>query len=183
MADHRTTPPKTAADEHRPTPHHHRTADDEYVAVPGSSYEHTDANVRVIVRFGLWLAVTAVVVHVGMGLMYAMLIARANDTAEQRYPLAVAGDAKLPPEPRLQQFPDHEMRTYAEAQEERLTTFGWVDEQQGVVHMPIEDAMRLTVERGLPARPVDPEAEVPETGAGLLASDPSSGRVMEKRRQ
>lgn len=181
MAEHRSTPHKTAADEHRPRPHHHRTADDEYVAVPDSSYEHTDANVTAIVRFGLWLAVTAVIVHIGMGLLYAMLIARANDTAEQRYPMAVSGDAKLPPEPRLQQFPEREMQTYAQSQEERLTTYGWVDEEQGVVHMPIDDAMRLTIERGLPSRPEDPEAGASGADASRLASDPSSGRVMERR--
>lgn len=167
--------------EHRPTPPHHRSPDDEYVAVPGSSYEHTDANVGAIVTFGLWLAVTAVVVHIGMGLMYAMLIARANTTVEQRYPLGVSGDAKLPPEPRLQQFPEREMRTYEESERQRLTTYGWVNEEQGVAHIPIDEAMRLTLERGLPARTPDPDAAAPE--AGLLGSDASSGRVIEKRRQ
>lgn len=167
--------------DHHPTPHHHRTADDEYVAVPGSSYEHTDANVRVIVRFGLWLAITAVIVHVGMGLMYAMLIERATETAEQRYPLAISDDAKLPPEPRLQQFPEQEMRTYEEAQAQRLSSYGWVNEDESVAHIPIAEAMRLTIERGLPARAEDPEA--PAAEAGLLGSDASSGRLMEKRRQ
>lgn len=167
--------------EHHPAPHHHRTADDEYVAVPGSSYEHTDANIGVIVKFGLWLAVTAVVVHVGMGLMFSMLIERANSTAEQRYPMAVSGDARLPPEPRLQQFPEQEMRAYEASQQERLTTYGWVDEAQGIAHIPIDEAMRLTLERGLPSRAADPE-ETPQPPS-VLASDSSSGRVMERRRQ
>jgi hypothetical protein len=39
--------------------------------------------------------------------------------------------------------------------------------------------MRLTLERGLPSRTEDPQAAVP----GLMASDPSSGRVMERRKQ
>jgi hypothetical protein len=161
-------------------PPHHRTADDEYVATPGSSYEHTDANVGTIVRFGFWLVVMALVVHVAMGLMYAMLIEQAGETAEQRYPLAVSGDAKLPPEPRLQQFPEQEMRAYEQIQKERLASYGWVNEEAGVAHIPIDEAMRLTLERGLPARAPDPEAA---SEAGLLASDPSSGRLMEKRRQ
>src|SRR5688572_29756435 len=87
----------------------HGTADDEYVPVAGSSYEHTDANVRIIAKFGLWLALTAVVVHLGMGLMFKMFVEQAKDTREQRYPLAQSNEARMPPEPRLQQFPATEM--------------------------------------------------------------------------
>ena len=167
------------AQHHDAAAHGHRSPDDEYLPIEGSSYEHTDANVWAIVKFGLWLAVTALIVHVGMGLMYALLIERAKETSEQRYPLANVNDAKLPAEPRLQQYPHLEMETYLESQQERLNSYGWIDKEQNRVHIPIEDAMRLTVERGLPARPEDPEAPQP----GLIASDPSSGRVMEKRRQ
>jgi hypothetical protein len=167
------------AQHHDAAPHGHRSADDEYLPVEGSSYERTDANVWAIVKFGLWLAVTALIVHVGMGLMYALLIERAKETTEQRYPLATTNDAKLPAEPRLQQYPHLEMETYAESQRQRLNSYGWIDKEQGRVHMPIDDAMRLMVERGLPARPDDPEA----AQSGMMATDASSGRVMEKRRQ
>ena len=84
-------------------------ADDEYLETPpGSTYEHTDANVWIIVKFMFWLAVSAVVIHVGLGLMYALLIERAMETGEQRYPLAAAQGERLPPTPRLQQFPQNE---------------------------------------------------------------------------
>ena len=161
--------------------HTHHSADDEYAAVPGSSYEHTDANVWAIVKFGLWLAVTALIVHVGIGLMYSMLIEQAIDTTEQRYPLAAGSDAKLPPEPRLQQFPRNEIYDLRLREQQQLQEYGWVNREAGVVRIPIADAMRLTVERGLPARAADPEGA--ETSPGMLASDASSGRVMERRRQ
>jgi hypothetical protein len=160
----------------------HRTPDDEYLDTPtGAEYEHTDANVWVIVKFGFWLFVTALVVHVGMGLMYSMLIEQAKDTAEQRYPLAASRDAQIPPEPRLQQFPQQEIADFRASEERRLHGYGWVSKDAGVVHIPIEDAMRLTLERGLPARQEDPAH--PATTPGMMASDASSGRVMERRRQ
>ena len=161
--------------------HTHRTADDEYVATPGSSYEHTDANVWAIVKFGVWLLVTALVVHVGMGLMYSTLIERSVDTAEERYPLASGADAKLPPEPRLQQFPRNEIDEFRLAERAETRTYGWVDKDAGVVRIPIAEAMRLTVERGLPVRAADPEQPAPTPG--MMASDASAGRVMERRRQ
>ncbi len=38
---------------------------------------------------------------------------------------------------------------------EQLSTYGWANQEAGVVHIPIEEAMRLQVERGLPARQGD----------------------------
>jgi hypothetical protein len=35
-------------------------------------------------------------------------------------------------------------------QENRLNSYGWVDEKAGVAHIPIERAMELMVQRGLP---------------------------------
>jgi hypothetical protein len=158
----------------------HRTADDEYVAVPGSSYEHTDANVRAIVMFGFWLIVTALIVHIGIGVMYKMLIDQSKET-DPRYPLATSSDPNLPPEPRLQQFPANEIDEFRMHESRELQEYSWIDKDAGVVRIPIADAMRLTLQRGLPARAEDPEH--PATPPGMLASDASAGRVMERRRQ
>ena len=79
--------------------------------------------------------------------------------------------AKVPPEPRLQlapnseeqidkrippdlktQHPLQEMKDLRSQWEKQLTTYGWVDEQSGVVRIPIDDAKRLLLQRGLPTR-------------------------------
>lgn len=155
-------------------------ADQQYRETPpGAAYEHTDASVWTIVKFGLWLAIAAVIIHVGLGFMYAMYIERAK-TTEREFPLA-SPEAVLPPPPRLQQFPQTEMYQLRLQEERKLQTYGWVNKDAGTVHIPIEDAMRLTVQRGVQARPDDPAQ--PRETSGLFASDPSSGRVMERRRQ
>jgi len=48
------------------------------------------------------------------------------------------------------------------------------------VHIPIEEAMRLTVERGLPVQAADPAQSAT---LGMMPADSSSGRTLEKRRQ
>ena len=160
----------------------HRTADDEYLVTPeGASYEHTDANVWVIAKFGFWLALTALIVHLGIWGLWRTLVEQAKDTREQQYPLATSIDPKLPPEPRLQQYPQNEVYNFRTGEEDKLHSYGYVNKDAGVVHIPIEDAMRLTVERGLPARVED--ATHPAVTPGMMASDSSSGRVMERRRQ
>lgn len=65
-------------------------------------------------------------------------------------PIAEANQSPLPPFPRLQAEPEEELEALREVMNERLTTFGWVDEQAGVAHIPIERAIELLAETGLP---------------------------------
>jgi hypothetical protein len=159
----------------------HRIADDQYLETPpGSSYEHTDAHVGPMVRFGLWLFISAIIVHVGLGLMYALLIRESTESvATRRYPLAVNQGPRLPAAPTLQQFPANELYEFRTQEEAELHSYGWVDKNAGTVHIPIEDAMRLTLERGLLSRGQD--ASKPVEPVGMMPSDSSSGRVLERR--
>lgn len=160
----------------------HASPDHEYLETPpGSTYEHTDASVWIIVKFVIGLAISAVIIHVGLGLLYGLLIDYSMETGEQRYPLAATQGERLPPAPRLQQKPRNEFYEFRVGEEAFLEGYGWMNKEAGIVHIPIEDAMRLIVERGLPARtPADGQAlETP----GLMPSDASAGRVMERRRQ
>jgi hypothetical protein len=54
-----------------------------------------------------------------------------------------------------------------------LTTYGWVDRDAGIVRMPIERAMEILVERGLP--PPKPMAPTPGPGNGHGSRLPASG--------
>lgn len=159
----------------------HASPDAEYLETPpGAQHEHTDANVWIIVKFVVWLTVSAVITSVGLGLMYAFLIERAEEVGEQPYPLAIGGEPRLPPTPRLQQFPRVELYEFRTGEEQLLQSYGWVDRDAGTVRIPISEAMRLLVERGFPARPQDgAQTETP----GLMPSDASSGRTMERGRE
>jgi hypothetical protein len=160
----------------------HGTPDDEYLVTPeGSTYEHTDANVWQIAKFGIWLGITAIVVHLGIAVVWKGLVRQATETTEQQYPLATSTDSKLPPEPRLQQFPRNEVYAFRSNENDRLTHYGYVNKDAGVVHIPIDEAMKLTIQRGLPTRTEDPAH--PATAPGMMATDSSSGRNMERRRQ
>lgn len=57
-----------------------------------------------------------------------------------------------PPEPRLQDLPAHDLQEFRKREAEALASYGWVEPNAGVVRIPIERAMELTLERGLPAR-------------------------------
>jgi hypothetical protein len=162
----------------------HASADDQYLETPpGSTYEHTDAHVRPMVKFALWVFISAVIVHVGLAGMYWLLVRESTERVDtQRYPLAVNGPPSLPTGPRLQQFPSNELYEFRSKEEAELHSYGWVDKNSGTVHIPIENAMRLMLERGaLTSRPAD--ASKPPEQVDVFPSDSSSGRVLEKRRQ
>ena len=171
----------------------HASAEDEYlVTPPDSGHEHTDANVWIIVKFGLWLAISAIVISAGMGLLFGLFVKQSEETVVE-FPLA-GQEHRLPAGPRLQQFPENEFHAFRLREDSVLQQYGWVNKETGAVRMPIEQAMRLAVERGLPVRaaqqpaPAQPVAEPqPETGPqqvpGLMPADSSAGRIMERRRQ
>ena len=46
-----------------------------------------------------------------------------------------------------------EWRTLRAEQQELLGSHGWIDEENGVVRIPVERAMSLLVEQGLPVQP------------------------------
>jgi len=158
-------------------------ADAQYFETPpGAGYEHTDASVGTIVKFGIWLLVSTVIVHVGVGLAFLLMIKQASvPTAPPRFPLAVGREPALPAEPRLQQYPARDLTVFRSQEEGELHGYGWVNRDASIVHMPIEDAMRTVLERGLPSRELAPGEAV--AMPGLSPSDSSSGRVMERRRQ
>jgi hypothetical protein len=140
------------ADHH--DPHGHASADDEYLPSPDATYERTDAHARPIARFLLWLAVLTVLTHVGIAFMFTVMSGNRVAEVEPRYPLAAATVGEVP-EPqgwRLQTEPEVDMQRFRANENARLESYGWVDEEAGIVRMPIDEAMRLTLERGLPAR-------------------------------
>ena len=159
-------------------------ADPEYGATPpGSTYEHTDAHVWIIAKFMFWLLVTALLTHVGLGFMYQTMIEQGDrvDEGQIRYPLAAGQDERLPPLPRLQQSPGNEFYDFRRGEQDLLNTYGWQNRGAGTVRIPIAEAMRLTVERGLPARPQD--AAQPASPSAMMPADSSAGRTMQQRRQ
>jgi len=162
---------------------HHHSPDDQYLETPpGAGYEHTDADVGAMVKFGFWLGISVVAVMVGIAGSYVFMKRMSvEDPQTKAYPLSEETQYRLPPEPRLQQSPANDIYDFKVEQNKTLTEYGWKDKAAGVVHIPIADAMKLTLERGLPSR--ESQASSAPPASSLMPSDASAGRVMERRRQ
>ena len=74
----------------------------------------------------------------------------------------------IPPPPRLQIHAVASWQEFRQAENQRLTTYGWLDRSQGAVHVPIERAIDLVVERGIGPLPPSP-LTIPAAPAAPLA--------------
>ena len=68
-------------------------------------------------------------------------------------------------------------------EEQTLHSYGWVDQQAGVVRIPIDRAMELLAQRGLPTRPqagVVPPSDVNMAKEAARRSDTSAKPAKKK---
>jgi hypothetical protein len=126
-----------------------------------SGYEKRDANLPVLLKMGIGLAVLIVVAFVSMKFTL--------DYFQKVQPLGAPSSPlesgrALPPGPRLQALPHQELSDYCRVQQENVTSYRWVDEQNGVVQIPVDRAMELVLEQGLPVRAM---SAAPPGSAGI----------------
>ncbi len=120
---------------------------------PAIGYEQSDVNARGVLIFAAALLAVGIVIHVLIWLLFLVFDTRQARGQTLQYPLAVQQEQRLPPEPRLQTNPRQDLLDMRAAEDQILTSYRWVDRNAGVVRIPIDQAMKLVVERGLPARP------------------------------
>jgi len=123
---------------------------------PHVDHEESDINVSAILKFGAGMVVAGVIIQAVIWGLLSFFDAQQHRPRE--FPIAEV-ETRVPPSPRLQTAPREDLRQLRESGRETLSTYAWVDRELGIVRIPIDVAMRLTVERGLPTR--DLEAAAP----------------------
>ena len=115
-------------------------------------HEESDVNIGGLFGFAGGLTVIIIVVCLIVGLLFKFYAAREGRTAPAEFPLAAQQENRLPPEPRLQINPRQDLSDLRSQEDRTLASYGWVDKNAGTVRIPIEQAMKLALERGLPSR-------------------------------
>src|SRR5215468_5072944 len=123
----------------------------------GPLHEPNTVNIPGVVKFLVWLSVAIMVVAL---LMWGLLHYFHKRKAEEAPPPSpLAPGVRFPPEPRLQgapgsvSSPAEDIRRFREREDQMLNSYGWIDQQQGVIRIPIEQAKKLIEQRGLPVTP------------------------------
>ncbi len=131
---------------------------------PDVKFEPADINTRTILLYLFYLALAvAGTFFISIYIFRFMTeMAAKSDTALP--PMRQGVEATLPPEPRLQGVPGHtndaqeDLREKISADQAANERLGWIDQQSGIAQIPVEDAMKLLVSKGLPG------ASAPPTG-------------------
>jgi hypothetical protein len=145
----------------------------------GVSHERRDVNVFQISAFGIGLLLGCIVVVFAMYGLFTYLFKR-EDAKNARNPTAtmLSERAKLPPEPRLQAQPKVELKDLKADEDAILSSYGWIDPNKGIVRIPIDQAIDIVAQKGLPSKPSPTGLD--NDGYRMIPEDSSSGRTREK---
>ena len=127
------------------------------------SFERQDLQVSGILYFLLTIVVVTTLCLFGLRGVFAFLDHRektlqpavnplVTNVPEDTRHIAPGYPEKVFPSPRLEEDERGQLNGIRLKEEKTLYTYGWVDEKAGMVHIPIERAMDLLVQRGLPVR-------------------------------
>jgi hypothetical protein len=161
---------------------------------PQVSHERSDINVFQITGFGIGLVISCLVVVFAMWALFAFLAHR-----EEKKNTPLPGDLaqqrrQVPPEPRLSGvvldsngrvsphpvYPRVELKELHDDEDAILNSYGWVDPNKGTVRIPIDQAVDIVAQKGLPSKPSPAGDGHDENGYRMIPSVASSGRTLEK---
>jgi hypothetical protein len=140
---------------------------------PRPQHEPTefDAEIRVKAIFGVLagLALLVALSFAGMGAFSRFLKARSVARDPEPLPVAEANQPRPRPRAALQADPTADMVAFAREEEAAVTSYAWVDRTAGVAQIPVERALEIVAERGLPVPPPLPAgAEAPAPAASQV---------------
>jgi len=109
---------------------------------PTTDFEPTDWSLRPVALIYAGIPVLLVVS------CFVLIVAYPNALPDVDRTLRIS-----PPGPRLQTDPAGDLQKFRAEEERRLNTYYWIDRDKGIVHIPIEQAMKTLVATGAPGFP------------------------------
>lgn len=128
---------------------------------PQIGYEQSDAKVGTLGIFAVSIFLLVLISLTGIAIMWRVMAYSTVYTGEL-VGSPLAQQRPLPPSPRLQVFPSTDLKDVREQEDQLLHSYAWIDKNNGVVRIPIDRAMDLLVQRGLPQPVQKPESKKPE---------------------
>jgi hypothetical protein len=132
------------------------------------SYEKSDVEPRKIVFLGAVLLVAVAIALITGSVLLRSFFASYVRSQPQRSPLAFSPQPT--PEPLLSVNPGEELRALRVQEDSLLKGLDWVDQEKGIVRIPIDTAIEILAQKGLPAR----------TESAAADNSPASGKISAK---
>ncbi len=133
---------------------------------PQGGYERSDADARGTFQAGLWILGIMVVTALVLVPAFRKL-ARMEDAAQPPPSEVVKTELSEPVRtfPKLVESEPRVLAAFRAQEALLLSTYAWVEKDRGKVRIPIDEAMRLVAERGLPKFDAPAAPKAPAGGA------------------
>lgn len=121
------------------------------------SFEPRDLSPGIIIRYLFYLALVTGVSLVICVFVYRYATKLAIEDERPVVPVRQMHAVNYPPEPRLQGVPGHptdpqqDLRNKIKSDTEANEQLLWINPKDGIVQIPVEDAMKIIAQKGLPA--------------------------------
>jgi hypothetical protein len=175
-----------------------------------AQHESSDVNIKAIVGFGVFLVVSGIVMHFVLFGFYKLLDKKFEEMNPPRNPMVQAerpSDVSTmtaetqaetskrlnrtfggnPLNPMLQVDDTRDMDVMRKSQNAQIDEYQWTNKDTGSVRIPVDRAIDLIVERGLPNVPMLPAGKAAAQGpaasnapAPSAATNPPAGRQLNK---
>lgn len=122
------------------------------LSIPENRHEHRDVNVVALGKFAIGLVIVTLFSAGIVAGVLQYLMHREGGMFVSRIVPPPTDTRQLPPEPRLEETPAQDEREMHAAEDKLQGTYGWLDQDNGIVRLPIARAMDLVVQEGLPSR-------------------------------
>ena len=124
-----------------------------------AGHETTDVSVRGLTFFFIGLTVFVVGIFVVVALFFRIFgaVDTYTDKSVARHETGAASRVQFQPGysgPTLQVVPEEDLKAMGKGNDMALNQYSWVDKKSGVVRLPIDRAIDLVAQRGIP--PVSP---------------------------
>ena len=112
-------------------------------------YETRDASIKGLITFAVVLALVLILTLISMRFMFDVL-GKLTPLGETASPFN--NGRNIPSGPLVQANPHQDLTAFCANQSQAVSTYAWVNKDGGIVQIPIDRAMELTLQRGLPSR-------------------------------
>jgi hypothetical protein len=115
-----------------------------------AGHELTDLSPKSVALFGTVLALTIIAAVFITAALFRHFYA--VERSKQIIPSPLSYTREPTPGPKLSVNPSQELQTMRAAEDSMLNSYQWIDREKGLVRIPIDRAIELLAQRGLPAR-------------------------------
>ncbi len=127
----------------------------------GAGHEPSEVGIKRIFFFGGGLVIVTAVVMLVLGAVMGRFMAE-KTRLDRDKPAFYEDETGQYPSPRLQRSDIDDMNRLRDADRAALNNYGWVNQMEGIARIPIDRAIAILADRGLPAKkalakPASPE--------------------------